>query len=184
MSFRVPLLFPSVVVLQRLDTRSTRLVDPDGLGPLTSGYDDDLREPIPYEEVDLVDDSKNLRTTVRYLPPLRLPCQVETRTFEELNQVYQGDATLTNMVFVLHRMDLQRMGLIGTDEGCSKFGGTLLKVNDKITAIEKQGFSGQSQLPLKFPLYVMAVLPGSWGMGDGHDLEMLLVSNRPALAGI
>lgn len=178
---RVPLLYPSAIVLHPLDISGTRAVDPPG--PQPKGYDPYLREPVPYE----VPATGEVADTRRYLPEVRIPCQVEVKTFEEVRQQVQGDAPVMNMTFVLHLSDLSRIGLLADEEcACIGSGGpyttrTRIKTNDKITAIEKKGMPGFVVQTFKEPLYVVQMAPGSWGMGPlGYDLEIVFVNNRPA----
>lgn len=176
MFFRVPLLEPSAIVLHRLDTRGTRAVDPPGAA--TVGYDADMREPIPYEDAG----DGSVKSTVRYLKPIRVPCQVEIKTFEEVRQQFMGDAPILNMIFVLHRKCLLKLDLLVVDQDCPRGGAPKIKTNDKITAVEKNGHEGYVTQPFKEPLYIVQVQPASWGMGpDGHDLLLAFVNNRPAM---
>lgn len=173
---RVPLLFPSLLVVARLDIAGTARVDPDGAGPVTEGYDPDLREPIAY-----TDAAGSRATTVRYMPPVQIPCQVEIKTFEELRQVFQGDAPVTTMVFVLHNSDLVRMGLLKYSMGCSIGGNLSLKTNDKITSVLCKR-KRISNIDMKEDLYIYRIDPGSWGMGPtGTDLKIVYTTNRPSL---
>lgn len=182
--FSTPLLYPSILVVSRLDIEYTRNVDPDGpTGPLTQGYDPHLREPIPYEDTSITTTAgeETRQSSVRYKPKVRIPCQVETVTFEELNQMFGGDNTLSEMRFVLHNKDLRRLGLwtdIPDDgSGCT---GNRLKKNDRIDAIEVSGRPGVISVPLAEPLYIKKIDPGSWGMGkSGQDLQIVWTANRP-----
>ena len=168
MFFRVPLLFPSALVLHRLDIAGTAAIDPPGVPQV--GYDPDFREPYQY------DNSGSKADTRQYLAPVRIPCQIETPEWQEVRQQPQGDAPLTEMTFVVHRRDLLSLGLLNSSNT------TLIKTNDKITAIEKHGSPGVVTLAYKQPLYVVEVRPGSWGMGSsGYDLELIIAENRPSL---
>jgi hypothetical protein len=194
--FNVPLIGTSTIVLHPLDTVSTAAVDPDGVGPKTTGYDYDLREPISYEYVDPVDGSVDVKNTVRYKVAVRIPCQVEVQSFEKLKQAVQGDLALSSMVFVVHRDDLRALGLLGVSagkavncgpaplaHGCMGGGGAgspTIKKNDMISSIEKTGFVGEEIQALENPLFIAQISPGSWGMGDdGTNLYMLYTSTRP-----
>ena len=174
---RVPLLFPSLLKVSMLDLQSTSRFDPDGPGgPLTGGYDPDLRSPYVYTDSD-----GSRASTVRYKPPVLIPCQVEIRRFEELRQVFGGDAPVTEMVFVLHNRDLVRMGLLRCSSGCGTSGTLKLKKNDRIDAV----LCKRKRIPnidLQELLYIYRIDPGSWGMGpSGTDLKIVYTTNRPAL---
>jgi hypothetical protein len=176
---RVPLLYPSLVVISRLDIQSTRRVDPDGAGPITGGYDPDLREPYVYSAG--TEDAVKTDTR-RYLPAIRVPCQVEVKDFEEVRQKFGGDAPVTQMTFVLHVKDLRRLGYWLTDAQCERGGGPSLKTNDRIDRVETMRQPGVVAYPLKEPLYIYELEPGSWGMGpSGQDLVIVWTANRPAL---
>jgi hypothetical protein len=167
--FRVPLLFPSAVIISRLDIRKTRAVNPPGAQEAV-GYDEDFREPIPYES------AGKLLDTRRYKPEVRVPCQVEVRTFEELNQVFGGDAPVTDKVFVLHNRDLLRLGLLETD--CCT---TKIKKNDRIERDEVLGRPGDVSQAFAEPLFIYRIDPGSWGMGSsGQDLQIVYTTDRSA----
>jgi hypothetical protein len=181
-TFRVPLLFPVQVAISPLDTINTRRVDPDKpAGPLTSGYDEDLREPVALEEIDPLDQSKDIVDVTKYRPQIRIPCQVEVRKLEDVRQEFGGDAPITNMTFVMHNKDLLRLSLLATGEqpNCVR----QLKTNDRIDAIEELNKPGMIVHPLKETLFVVELRSGSWGMGPtGQDLWICYTSNRPSTA--
>lgn len=167
MIIRVPLLLQqSVLVVHRLDISGTRTLDPPG--PATSGYDDLLREPVVY-------DVGNVRTSARQeLPPTRVPCQVEIMRDERLRELRAGDAAISSMTFVLHRADLERLGLLDANRN------VLLKKGDRVSQLERYGAPiGTVTKTFDPQLYVVEVRSGSWGFGpDGYDLEMLIVAER------
>jgi hypothetical protein len=107
---------------------------------------------------------------------VKIPCQVEDQSFERIHFVLGGDAESTNMVFVFHRRDLERLSLLDTlTRKC------LLKPGDRIDHIENRAGTATT-LTFKDPLYILEVRPRSWGFGpDGYDLEVAYTTNRPAL---
>ena len=153
------------VVLHRLDVAATRAVDPPG--PPAAGYDDDFREPVRY-------DSGGLRqTSRRELAAVRVPCQIETAKFEELRQMFTGDAPSSNMVVVLHRRDLARLGLIDAATGRPT-----IRTNDRVSALERKT-GGVARTLGDEGLFVFEVRPASFGFGpDGYDLELLYLNDR------
>lgn len=174
--FSVPLLEPSAIVVHRLDPHGTWAVDPDGAGPIQQGYDSVLNEPYIYEDA-----QGDKAVATRYLAPIRIPCQVEVADFEEVRQVVSGDAPITQMVFVLHNSDLRRLDLMRGNPTCPRSGGVKLKTNDLINAIEVNGRPGIVSTPLKEPLYIVEIQPGSWGMGiTGQDLHIVYTATRPS----
>jgi len=162
----VPLIFPVEAVIHRLDITATRAVDPPG--PDAAGFDDVLGEPLGYAGVG------GERTAPRQeMAPIRVKCQVETRTFEELRMIFTGNDPVGNLVLVCHRRLLRRQGLIDASTGRC-----LLKSGDRIEKLERGGRTVMQ--PVK-PLYVYAVLPASWGLGaDGYDLEVVYTTERTA----
>lgn len=167
--FRVPLIYPTALVLYRLDPETSYTVTPTGAP--SAGFDPDFKEPYPY------DDSGVKVDTRRYLDPIRLPCQAEAhKEWEQERQFQQGDAPLTSMVFTVHRANLATLGLLGSNQT------PLIKVDDKITALEKNQSPGVVVLAFQEPLYIVEVRPGSFGMGaTGYDLHMLFAETRPGL---
>lgn len=164
--FRVPLLFPVAAVVHRLSIEATRDVNPPG--EPTTGYDETFREPIVYDQAKVRTDAR------RELPPVRVPCQIESLSFETLRQLALGDAPVTNMVFVFHRRDLESLGLLDANRD------VVLKKGDRISAIERLNVPGSVVRTLREPgLFVFEMRPRSWGMGpDGYDLELAIMSER------
>jgi len=170
-TFRVPTLglgmMRSVAVLHRLDVAATRAYDPPGVP--TTGYDPDFSEPVVY-------DASNVRTSARReLTAVRVPCQVETPRFEELQQAGAGIIANTSLILVVSRFDLERLSLLDPTTRAP-----LIRKSDRVSAIERYGVTGQSQQPLADDgLYVLEVRPASWGFGtEGHDLELVFLAER------
>ena len=163
---RVPLIFPTAVVIARLDVPTTRSQDPPGSAH-DEGYDDILREPIIYKHAVTGD-----RTSPRQeLASITIPCQPENATVEELNLVATGNDPMTDAVFVLHRRNLKKLGLIDASTGLC-----LLKYGDRIVSLTKRSRVVRTWLK---PLYICQVLPRSHGFGpDGYDLEIVYTTHR------
>lgn len=167
MSVSVPLLWPMIALVHRLDTNSTWDIDPPG--DLAEGYDPILREPVVYR-------SAGARVSARQeLTVVRVPCQVETARTEDLQMVFTGDDPDSLVVFVLSRPDLRNLNLID-----STTGNVLLKPGDRISALEKYGFPGTIVKQYEKPLYIYQVVsPRSQGFGaDGYDLELVYTTHR------
>ena len=107
------------------------------------------------------------------LPETRVPCQVETMKFEDLQQEFAGDAPSSNLVIVLHRKDLSTLGLIDATTGRP-----LIRVNDRVVRVDtKAGTVARTFEP--DGLFVFEVRPASFGFGpDGYDLELVYLNNR------
>jgi len=162
---RVPLINPIKAVIYRLDIQAIWAADP--AGDPAAGYDPTLREPY-------ITDVDGVRTTTRVeMAAVKVPCQVETQSFEQLNAVFGGDDPVTDVVFVAHRQDLKKLSLLdATTRKC------LLKPGDRIAHIERKG---HQVLAYEKPLYIYEVRPRSWGFGpDGYDLEVLYTTYRAA----
>lgn len=165
---RVPLLNPVIAVCYRLDIQATWAANPPGTP--TTGYDKTFREPIVSKTAAGVREVERVEMT-----PVDIPCQVEDQSFERVHFVLGGDAPATNMVFVFHRRDLERLSLLDSNRRC------LLKPGDRIDHVENRR-TGTTVLTFKEPLYIYEVRPRSWGFGpDGYDLEVAYTTHRNAL---
>ena len=166
---RTPLIFPSRIVIERFDPAATRAVNP--AGEPTSGFDDVLQEPVRYTSGGVTQTPRQDMTEVI------IPCQCETKSYEELQMVFTGNDPVTRDVFVLHRRDLANLNLIDATTG-----NCVLKAGDRI--VRQQKATGQVVRTWQKPLYIYQVLPGSHGMGpDDYDLHMVYTTHRPASPG-
>jgi len=173
---RIPLLLQtSLAVIYRLDPAATTAVTPHA--GVASGYDPDFREPITHDQAKPVG-TGTIRTGGRQeLAPIRVPCQFETYKYEELEQRGSGAQPDTDMTLVLHRMDLEEMGLLDPKTGVCG-----IKCNDRVSAIE-YGPGSNREGDVQWPfagegLYVRAVAPGGIGFGPGSDLVLVTLKER------
>jgi hypothetical protein len=108
-------------------------------------------------------------------PPVRVPCQVETLTAQELQQRSMGDVPLSNIRLVFHKKDLLKLKLLKerTNE-------LLIKKNDRISTIESSKEPGKITYHIDSPgLYIVQVEPGSFGFGtNGFDLFIIYLRER------
>ncbi len=157
------LINPFLAELARLDTVATA-ADPDGPGPLTSGYDPDFKETV------VLPSPGNAR---REQPPIRLPCQVEIGTFEALQQLASGASPNSKVVLVFHFRDLERVGLV---DPATK--DALLRVNDRLVAIHD--LDGNLVQAIRTPpgLYATEVQPQSFGLGLCRNLLLVTFEER------
>jgi len=161
---RVPLISPMTVVVTQFLPAETCAQDP--AGDSTVGYDPDFREPVALQ----TEGGQPVTDTRQYGDEIKLPCQVEFKTYEELQMVEQGDNGISKVALVLHRRDLLRLGLID-DNGNIK-----LKKGDKIIRFEK---AGRTTLVPNATLYFYRIDPASQGFGpDGYDLHIVWTSDR------
>jgi len=160
------LIFPFLAEIHRLDTASIATEDPDGSGPLSSGYDEDFKESV---FVDTDDDGLG-EAVRREHPAVRIPCQIESQTFEQLRMFASGNAPGTTLDLVFHFKDLERMELVD-----SATGDALLRPGDRLGAIyDMAGVLVQS---IKTPpgLYVHETSPIGFGLNRTRPRRNLLV---------
>ncbi len=160
------LINPFLAELARLDTVATA-ADPDGPGPLTSGYDPDFKETVVLPTPAGGQDAR------REQPPIRLRCHVEIGTFEALQQLASGAAPNSKVTLVFHFRDLEQLGLI--DPGT---GDVLLRVNDRLVAI--RDLAGNLVQAVRTPpgLYATEVQPQSFGLGLCRNLLLVTFDER------
>ncbi len=158
---------PFLAELARLDTTTT-VADPDGPGPLASGYDPDFKETV------LVPAAGELGADARReQPPIRIPCQVEVGTFEALQQLASGNSPNSKVTLVFHFRELERMGLVDAATGDA-----LLRVNDRLVAI--RDLAGNLVQAIRTPpgLYATEVQPQSFGLGLCRNLLLVTFEER------
>lgn len=153
---RGSLLFPYLAEIAQLDTEATA---EDPAGTLTGGYDDDFQEPIVYEGA-----GSGSRVDARKESLVLVPCQVETISFERLEQFASGNSPDSAIVLTFHFKDLERLGLV-EDSGIAK-----LRVNDRLNSIRELcgGVAGYTagaivqQVPTPPGLYLTHARPSGW----------------------
>ncbi len=171
------LIFPFLAELCRLDTLAMATVDPDGAGPLAGGYDADFKEPVV---VDQNDDGVGERVRAEHAP-VRVPCQVDTKVFEELRMFASGNAPRSRVDLVFHFKDLERLGLV---DGAS--GDALIHPGDRLSGLyDKAGALVQA---VRTPpgLYVTEARPSGFGLNMARprrNLLMVTFEDRQPAAG-
>jgi hypothetical protein len=161
------LINPFLAELAQLDTVATA-TDPDGAGPLVSGYDPDFKETLVFGSPsgDRVD-------ARREKPAIRVPCQVEVGAFEALQQFAAGNSPNSRIVLVFHFRDLERMGLVD-----SATGEALLRINDRLVAIYTMRGALVQAIRTPPGLYVTEVQPQSFGLGLSRNLLLVTLDER------
>ncbi len=161
------LINPFLAELAQLDTVATA-ADPDGAGPLASGYDPDFKETVlvPAGPGSGVDARKEK-------PPLRVPCQVEVGAFEALQQLATGTSPNSRVTLVFHFQDLERMGLVDLASGDA-----LLRVNDRLVAIHDLAGNLVQRVRTPPGLYATEVQPQSFGLGLARNLLLVTFDER------
>lgn len=148
---------PFKVLLARIDTNATA-ADPDGAGPLVSGYDDVFREPIPNLPGSSV-------RAVKEQAPILIPCQFEPEdTFEQLREQAAGNDPNTKIRVCFHFSDLEELDLVDAATGRPK-----LQINDRLVSIHRYDDETLIQLMgVKEGFYCTAAEPRSFGLSGGE----------------
>ena len=103
-------------------------------------------------------------------PPVRVPCQVDTKAFEELRMFASGNAPRSRIDLVLHFKDLERLGLVDPATGDA-----LVRPGDRLGAIyDKAGALVQA---VRTPpgLYVTEARPIGFGLNLARPRRNLLL---------
>jgi hypothetical protein len=160
------LIDPFLAELAQLDTAATA-TDPDGAGPLLSGYDPDFKETAVLEHAGVRRDARRER------PPIVVPCQVEIGAFETLRQLASGNSPDSRVTLVFHFRDLERLGLVDPATGDA-----LLRVNDRLVAM--RDLAGDLVQAVRTPpgLYATEVQPQSFGLGRSRNLLLVTFDER------
>lgn len=107
-----------VAVIYRVDTAATAAV-------AGGGYDPEFGEPLP-----VVDGSLLGASSLRERPALRLPCQLDRKTWGGKDAARSGYEDMADIIVALHYSDLEAAGLVGAD------GVPTINAGDRIGAIE------------------------------------------------
>lgn len=163
------LIFPFLAEIHRLDTTGT--------GPLTSGYDPDFKEPVG---VDSNDDGIGEPVRIEHLG-VRVPCQVEPKTFEQLRMFAAGNSPRSRIELVFHFRDLKQLGLVDGPTGEA-----LVRPGDRLGALyDKAGALVQA---VRTPpgLYVSEARPIGFGLHrprPSRNLLLVAFEDRQLAAG-
>jgi hypothetical protein len=171
------LIFAFLAVVYRLDTLGTQQTDPDGPGPLTSGYDPDFKEGV------LVDtDGSGVGQRVRAEhPPVQIPCQVEPAAFEALRMFPAGNAPRSAITLVMHFKDLEQLGLVDPATGDA-----LVRPGDRLGALLDRNGALVQAIRTPPGLYVTEARIAGFGLGltrPRRNLLLVSFSDRPLAAG-
>jgi hypothetical protein len=163
---RGALIWPMFVEIEQIDTDATATTDPDGAGPLTSGYDDVFEEPVlvPATEespgVPQVGSLRGAEATI-YVAPIRLEAQIEVDDYNILRQFASGDVPNFELRCVIHYAELELLGLMGPD------GSTTLRKNDRLRRIIDQDGVLLLEVPYPPGLYLRHPQDRSFGLSGG-----------------
>jgi hypothetical protein len=161
------LIFAFLAEIYRLDKAAMLKSDPDGAGPLSSGYDADFKEPVLID----VDDNGVAEPYRREYPAVRVPCQIEPESFEALRLNSSGNAPKTSLELIFHFRDLERLGLVDKTTGDA-----LIQVSDRLAAI--YDLDGQLVQTVRTPpgLYVTESRPIGFGLHRSRPQRNLLLT--------
>lgn len=162
---RGKLIFPFLIELGLLDT-AAMTADPDAGGALTSGYDDDFREPVMRRP-----SSGSARgSLVRVETVVTLKAQVEDDTQDAVNMAASGNSPSSVMGLVFHFRDLEAAGAVQIASGkpiIKAPGARLISIRNPRTADVIERFDS--------PPGFWATQVKSMGFGLGPNRNLLLV---------
>ena len=156
--------------LAQLDTAATA-ADPDGPGPMSSGYDADFQEPVLVPDTEGPGRSYDAR---REKPSITVPCQVEVQSFGALNELVNGNSPRSHLTLVFHFADLERLGLVDLATGEA-----LLRVGDRLVALRDHR-TGELVQAIRTPpgLYLSEPQPQAFGLGLHRNLLLAVFEER------
>lgn len=164
---RGKLIFPFDIRLATLDVARTK-GDPDGVGPLTTGYDDVFREPVK-----VATGGAQVGSSARKERIVSLRAQIEPAQFEVLRMMQSGNAPRSEVTLVLHFKDLELADMVNTATGEA-----LVRVNDRLHAI--YSLDGELIQQIRNPpgLFVHEVQPRGFGFGRKRNLLLVVLRER------
>ncbi len=176
---RGALVWPMFVEIEQLDTDATRTTDPDGAGPLTTGYDDVFEEPVivPADEespdIPAIGSPRGAEATI-YGTAIRLEAQIEVDDYNLLRQFASGDVPNYELRCVIHYFELELLGMIGAD------GSATLRKSDRLRRIiAKDAVTVLLEVPYPPGLYLKHPQDRSFGLlGGTRNLFVAHFSSR------
>lgn len=157
----VPLIFPFLAEIYRLDTAMT--------GAVGDGYDDDFRETRVRTQAGRREVSRYEKT------PVRLPVQIEDQVWDALNMVAGGNLSDKEIVFVAHRRWLLTNGYVNAETGK-----VLFNVGDRCGAIYTKRNKLVHTVPNPPGLFCLEVRPISYGLDGTLNLILFRFAGRPS----
>ncbi|MCG8419633.1 MAG: hypothetical protein MJE77_17005 [Proteobacteria bacterium] len=160
------LIFPFLAELFRLDTRSQAMADPQGPGPFEGAMDPDFKEPV------LVDpDDDGIGERIRHeLPAIRIPCQIETKSFEEQRLFPSGNSPRSRLDLVFHFIELERRLLVDEVSGDA-----LIRPGDRLGGIYDRANNLVQTIRMPPGLFVTEARPIGFGLHRRHPRRNLLL---------
>jgi hypothetical protein len=164
------LIYPFVIELYQLDTAATD-ADPDGVGPLTSGYDEDFREPVKV----LSDPDDQLGASARVESgPIYIEVQIEPNMYERLQMMLSGESPESRFVVIAHYDYLERNGLIEAATGRP-----LIRKNDRLSKILQVNTGTLiEEIPNPPGLFIHQIQSRGFGLGPERNLLLIAFEER------
>ncbi len=166
--YRGRLIFPFLCEIASLDLVATA-ADPDGAGPLTSGYDPIFRETVILPSVDRIGTSGRVEAAT-----YKIPGQFSegTNAFLQLMMAPTGNLSTIEFSLVFFFPDLERAGLVEASTGLAK-----IKVGDRLVAIYDKFGNLSHKVPKVPGAYVSKAEP-HFGLNGGKNLLMVTFRGR------
>jgi hypothetical protein len=172
----------SVAEIHRLDVPATDSVKP--YAGATSGFDDDFRETVAYDDAPAVGTATKRKVARVDLPPVLVECQVESGNHERHSMKGPGNQPVYAYTLVVHRDVMEELGLL--DPKTAVFS---IKPNDRCPRIlygpdsEREGDVAYNFAPEPGDegLYVHEVKPDSEGFGPAYSLVLIHMDTTPVV---
>ena len=162
------LIFPFIVELMQLDTEATA-ADPDAAGPLTSGFDEDFREPVK-----VAASGQQIGVSARVESgPISVRAQIEPEQFERLAMMMSGDSPKSSFAIVCHYRDLENAGLVDATTGRP-----LIYKRDRLSRILTTSGVLVESIPNPPGLFIEQVQSRGFGLGGARNLLLLTFASR------
>lgn len=159
--YRGRLIWPQMAVFRQLDTEATA-ADPDGAGPLTTGYDDVFGTPVVY-------DNPTRTSSRKESDEVRFPVQVKAQKYDEAQQRSQGTNLNRQMTLIAFYPDLVKRGLVDDNGLPTIRRGDRL---DSLRHVKTDALIFKVEEP--HGLFVVETRPAGFGL-SGLDRNLLLI---------
>ena len=157
-------IFRFVARIGLLDT-AAMAADPDGAGPLTSGYDPVFKSPIVVKQ----DADDTVGQVLRIEKIIEAPCQIDPKVFDSINQVLGGTSPDASIELTFHFKDLERLNLVHGD------GIPRISLADRLDCILTCNGEIVQDIPDPPGLFVSQVRPAGFGLSLINPRRNLLV---------
>ena len=137
-----------------------------------AGIDPDFKEPrLIDQNDDGVPDGQRPE-----LPVVSIPCQLEPKTFDDLQMMAAGNSPRNDLTLVFHFRDLERLGLVD-----SRTGTPGIANGDRLEAIRTSRGVLVQRIPTPPGLYATELTQRGFGLGrvPKRNLLMARFSSRP-----